>query len=374
MANSRKLALTENWLLALLLALALGASTLLSPQSFADGSTDDVSTEEHTDGDDDDDDDDSPGNSGKGKKDKDKDVRAKGGKPHCQKSAQYLFLACKHRSQAQRWERLAGCENILDNEERQSCFVLSRESLAGDKHNCKAERNSRKGVCEEIGREVYQGWDDVTFVDGADGGNPIVGNDYFPLEASTASYITAETTIDREVTTTIREIDGVACKVVVEEHRATTDTEAETSTLLERVERLYAQDVDHNVWTCGVMRQQYDVVAAGEDPVVVSTEGSWETGIAGAKAGIAMRWQIVFNDPVRRSYAPGVDEELAEVIDPATVTSPFMCGGDGGNDCVILRITSPRWAEGYRDEYYESGTGLVHSEDQIGEETVDIQP
>ena len=55
------------------------------------------------------------------------------------------------------------------------------------------------------------------------------------------------------------------------------------------------------------------------------------------------------------------------------VTSEFLCGDDGFGDCVILRITSPLNPEGYRDEYYENEIGLVHSEDQSGEGTLDIQ-
>ena len=368
-----------SWLIALLLALALGTSSMISPQAFADDSADDAQAAEQSE--EEEGDDDSPGksdkdNKGKDKKDKkDKDETSEGGKPHCQKSAQYLFLACKHRTQAERWERLANCENILAQEERKACSADNRESWASDKHSCKAERDSRKGVCEEVGREVYQGWDGVDFKGSDDGGAAIVGNDYFPLlESSRASYLTAETTIDREVTTSIREIDGVACRLVVEEERDNTELEAETGVLLERVERLYAQDTNDNIWTCGVLRQQYSVLVEGQDAVVVSTEGSWEAGTDGAKAGIAMHWQPAFGDTDRRSYAPGIDEELAEVLDPATVTSEFMCGSDGSGDCVILRITSPLWAEGYRDEYYQSGTGLVHSENQNGEETVDIQP
>lgn len=378
MTNPVKTPILENWFIALLLSLALGLCSLTSQQAFADEASGDAQSEEQTDESEDDDDSededdgDPKGNKGKNKSGDDADETAEGGKPHCQKSAQYLFLACQHRTKAEHWERLAECENMLEKEQRHSCFKQSRQLNAGDKHSCKSERVSRRGVCEEVGREVYQGWDGVDFVGADDDGLSIVGNDYFPLLALTSIYLGFETRVDREVTDTAREIDGVTCKVVIEEERDT--TEADPGILWERVERLYAQDIDSNIWTCGVLRQQYGVLVEGEDPVVVSTEGSWEAGSEGALAGIAMRSPPAFGDIDRRSYAPGIDEDLAEVIDPETVTSAFLCGGDGLGDCVILRITSPLSPGGYRDEYYQNGVGLVHSENQDGEDALDIQP
>ncbi|MBE9539393.1 MAG: hypothetical protein IMF06_09945 [Proteobacteria bacterium] len=356
MAYSAKSTLSENWLLALLLALALGASTLISPQSFADAP---------------------PGNSGKGNQGKSDKDSADGGKPHCQKSAQYLFLACKHRSHAERWERLAECENLLDTDERRSCFANNRELIGSAKQNCQTLRGSRKGVCEDIGRDVYQGWKDVDFVGDEDEEEivEIEGNDYFPLTPSSTIYLTSsETRINREVTALTRKINKVTCRIVVEEEWTITepDADADAGILLERVERLYGEDEDGNVWTCGVLRQQYDVLLEGKDPVVVSTEGSWEAGSDGALAGIAMRWTPELGDIERRSYALGIDEDLTEVIDPATMASDFVCGSEGTGDCLILRITTPLSPEGYRDEYYEIGKGLVYSENQIGEETLDI--
>jgi len=368
----------ENWFIALLLSLALGLCSLTSQQAFADEADDDTQTEEQSDDpeeddDSDDGDDNSKGNKGKHKGnqgknksgDDDSDEIAKGGKPHCQKSAQYLFLACKHMTHAARWERLAECENILDRDQRSDCFTQNREFFASDRQSCRTQRNSRKGVCDEVGREVYQGWDDVRFWDD---GAVIVDNDYFPLSPSSSVYVATETTIDREVTESTRKIDGVTCKLVVEEERYKSDPGADPGILLERVERLYAHDVDDNIWTCGVLRQQYGVLVEGEDPVVVSTLGSWEAGSAGAKAGIAMHAIPILGETYRRSYAPGIDEELAEVIDPISLAPGVECVGD----CIVLRITSPLAPEGYRDEYYESGTGLIHSENQGGDDTLYI--
>ena len=348
-----------SWLIAMLLALTLAASLLATPIALADNSTDTSQS---------DDDDDSKSGNGKnnpGGKKSSSNKQGQGGKPYCQKSTQYLFLACQHRAIADRWESVAECENVVDKEERADCFVQGKGLVAEAKSGCRAQRMSRNDVCDDVGREAYQGWAEVEFLGGDDEGGSIAGNDYFPLLQSTSTYLTEDTTIEREVSDSFKEVDGVTCKVVAEIERMT-----EGDVLLERVEHLYAQDIDDTVWTCGVLRQQYGEAEEGEEPMVISTHGSWQAGSNGAQAGIAMRWQPAVGEIERRSYAPGIKEEVAEVIDAAAVASDYICV----SECVILRITSPLGPDGYTDEYYESGIGLVHSEDQDNENDMDLQP
>ena len=353
--------LSINWVLAILLALTLAFTSFGSPITLAEEDAGQPQTEENDDDDDDDDDEKAKGNQGKGKQNKPGNDQTDSGKPHCQKSGQFLFLACQHEAKAHRWYALAECENILDQQEHTRCFAIEQEIANDAKRACNIQRGSRREACTAVGQEVYEGWAEVDFLSGEEGQN-VVGNTYFPLTAITSSYLTANTTITREVTDTLREIDGVACKLVVEEER-----DAISNLLLERVERLYSQDRDDSVWTCGVLRQQFSLPGEGEDPVVVSTNGSWQ---GASQAGIAMLGQPAYGDTHRRSFTPGIDEELAEVIYPDTVDSDFLCDGD----CIILRITSPLSPGGYRDEYYKNGIGLIHSEDQNGENDVDLQP
>ena len=70
----------------------------------------------------------------------------------------------------------------------------------------------------------------------------------------------------------------------------------------------YAQDNDGNVWYFGEDSKEY------EEGEVVSTEGSWEAGVDGAKPGIIMKANPQIGDSYRQEHYPGEAEDLGEVI------------------------------------------------------------
>ncbi|MEH6591797.1 MAG: hypothetical protein V7746_16170 [Halioglobus sp.] len=287
-----------------------------------------------------------------------------GSKPICSKTAQNLFNACQHTATANKWLGASLCLTVSDPIERHACNKSYMAVWAEAKKGCKNERSYRRDSCDVLGESRYQGWAGVDFM--VDAESPITGNTYFPLAAETRVLASDTTTINREVTNTIRAVDGVDCKVVIEEERDTN-----SNVLIERRELLYAQDISNNVWACGALYQHYEVLDEGQPAVVVGTEGSWQSGSNGALAGLVMpAGEPAYGTVFRRNYAPGVQEVTAEVIDPASIETGIACEAN----CSILRATSAALPAGYYDEYYTGGTGFVFGENQDGEEVIQQAP
>jgi hypothetical protein len=287
-----------------------------------------------------------------------------GGRPICSNTAQNLFKSCRHTAIANKWLGASLCLSVNDPLERLACNKSYMAVWAETKKDCKSERVYRRDTCDALGESRYVGWAEVDFLVDAD--TPITGNTYFPLVAETRMLVSDSTTISREVTDTIRVVDGKDCKLVIEEERDT-----DTDVLIERRELLYAQDISDNVWACGALYQDYEVLDEGQPAVVVGTEGSWQSGSDGALAGLVMpAGEPAYGTVLRRSYAPGVQEVTAEVIDPASIETSIACE----TDCTILRAGSPAQPEGYYDEYYNGGTGFVFGENQDGEAVIQEAP
>ena len=128
-----------------------------------------------------------------------------------------------------------------------------------------------------------------------------VTNPYFPLEPGTTfHYASQSEDIDVTVTHDTKTILGVVCTVV---H----DVVREDGEITEDTFDWYAQDRDGNVWYFGEDTKAFD---NGH----VSTEGSWEAGVDGAKPGIAVEGQPQVGDAYRQEYYAGVAEDRGEVL------------------------------------------------------------
>jgi len=127
------------------------------------------------------------------------------------------------------------------------------------------------------------------------------------------------------VTRETKEILGVTTTVVWD--RVWLDEQ-----LIEETFDWYAQDKEGNVWYLGEDSTEY------EDGEAVSTEGSWEAGVDGAKPGVIMEANPQLGDSYRQEYYPGEAEDMAEVVSLGeTVTVPFGTF----TDCVKTREWSP---------------------------------
>jgi len=128
----------------------------------------------------------------------------------------------------------------------------------------------------------------------------------------------------------------------------------------------YAQDRAGNVWYFGEDSKELD------HGVVTSTEGSWQAGVNGAVAGIAMLANPEVGAKYSQEFQAGVAEDMAKVLSLAkSVTVPYGTF----NNC----LETQEWtalepgSRGYK--FYASGVGMVSEMDNKGEtsELISIQ-
>lgn len=109
------------------------------------------------------------------------------------------------------------------------------------------------------------------------------------------------------VTHDTKRVMGVECVV-------TSDRVTEDGKLIEQTFDWYSQDNDGNVWN---FREHITEYKYGK---ITGHEGSWESGVAGAKPGIAMRADPKVGDSYRQVYSKGVAEnKVLSINKSATV-------------------------------------------------------
>jgi hypothetical protein len=192
-------------------------------------------------------------------------------------------------------------------------------------------------------------------------GNEIIDNPYFTLTPGTTftyKTITEDNETEKDiviVTDKTKEILGITTTVVWD--RVWLEEE-----LTEETFDWYAQDKEGNVWYMGEDSKEY------ENGKVVSTEGSWEAGVDGAKPGIIMEADPQVGDSYRQEYYPGHAEDQAEVVSlNEKVEVPF---GTFTN-CLQTRESTPLEPTQDEDKYYCTDVGGVTLEVAIdsGEKT-----
>lgn len=204
------------------------------------------------------------------------------------------------------------------------------------------------GVFEPTGSEYDPQIDPNDFVAHVD-------NPYFPLTPGT-TYVYSGLSEDgaerNEVSVThdTKVIMGVTCTVVW-------DRVWLEGSLTEETYDWYAQDRNGSVWYFGEDSREI------KDGVTVSTEGSWEAGVRGAKPGIVMQGHPVIGDKYRQEYLRGEAEDMAEIVAMnASVSVPF---GDYTN-CLQTKDWTPLEPGIAEFKFYASGVGAVREVDAQG--------
>jgi len=215
--------------------------------------------------------------------------------------------------------------------------------------------------------------DDIVFIRLPDKNyNPIIDpanfvagvtNPYFPLTPGTVWTYEGETedgteTITVTVTDQTKTILGVVCIVVNDVVSIDGDT-------VEITDDWYVQDIDGNVWYFGEDSQEI------EDGEVVSTEGSWEAGVDGAKPGIVMLAKPILGIPYRQEYFFNEAEDWGKVIELGlTVETPFGTF----NDCIKTQDWDALEPEVVEFKYYAPGIGVIkEKEEDTSIELIDFQ-
>ena len=178
-----------------------------------------------------------------------------------------------------------------------------------------------------------------------------IDNPLLPWTPGTTTVYEGNETVTVTVTSETKVILGVTAVVV-------RDVVTEDGEVIEDTFDWYAQDDEGNVWYLGEDTKELD---GGE---VVSTEGSWEAGVDGAKAGIVMHAvQPPAGEPYRQEYYPCVAEDMAEVVEEnvaVTVTAGSYTG------CLKTREFTPLESDVNEYKTFCPGVGLVLEEDVSG--------
>jgi hypothetical protein len=134
-----------------------------------------------------------------------------------------------------------------------------------------------------------------------------VSNPYFPLEVGRVAILRGSedgTRLHERVTVTTRTktIQGVTATVV-------SDVQFVDGVLEERTRDWYATDDSGNVWYLGEATAEYD-----RHGHIVSTEGSWQAGVDGARAGIVMPSDPRPTIAYRQEFLRGEAEDQAWIV------------------------------------------------------------
>ena len=195
---------------------------------------------------------------------------------------------------------------------------------------------------DKVGEAYSPDIDPANFVDKVD-------NKYFPLEPGTTFVYEGKDEegferIEVSVTNDTKQIMGVECVVVRD--RVWIDGE-----LVEDTFDWHAQDKEGNVWYFGENSREI------ENGKVVSTEGSWEAGVDGAKPGILIQGDPKVGETYYQEYYPGEAEDKGKVLSlDESATVPY-----GSFDHLMMtRDWNPlEPAAGVAHKYYAPGVGKL---------------
>jgi hypothetical protein len=177
-----------------------------------------------------------------------------------------------------------------------------------------------------------------------EGLGPHIDNPYLPLTpGSRWVYRHGRERIVVRVLDRTRRVDGVDARVV-------RDTVTEDGRLVEDTEDWYAQDRAGNVWYLGEATTEY------EDGKPVTTAGSWEAGVGGARAGIVMPARPRVGQRYRQEYLEGEAEDRARVL---SLGEQAQVPAGHYSRVLLTRDDTPLEPRVLEYKLYARGVGLV---------------
>jgi hypothetical protein len=266
----------------------------------------------------------------------------------CYHTADAARTACLFEGLDDFWVSAGKCKNFADAEVRKECLQEAREAISEKRAECRAQRAARRDLCDDLGQAPYDPpFDPANFVNPADIGGSVAPNPFLPLiRGRTWVYHSDEEEIRVTVTDAVKLVAGVPCAVV-------RDIVSENGNLIEDTNDWMAQDLAGNVWYCGEETAEY------EDGFPVSTEGSFEAGVDGAKPGILMKAAPAVGDIYRQEFDLGNAEDDAEVIDLAGSANVPVPGASCNGDCLVIQETTALSPDALEHKYYKAGVGLI---------------
>jgi hypothetical protein len=169
-----------------------------------------------------------------------------------------------------------------------------------------------------------------------------IDNEYFPMEPGTTFFYEGGTEhSEMTVTHQTKKVMGVECVVV-------DDRAWENGQLIEKTYDWFAQDKEGTVWYFGEDTKEY------ENGKVVSTKGSWEAGVDGAKPGVIMPADPKVGQSYHQEYYPGEAMDMARVLSfDASVSVPY----DWFDHALETREWTPLQPGFSEKKYYVRGVG-----------------
>jgi hypothetical protein len=167
-------------------------------------------------------------------------------------------------------------------------------------------------------------------------------------------YASSSSDGDQQIVETVlsapRTVAGVRATVV---HDVVRD---EDGKVVEDTYDWYAQDTSGNVWYLGEDTTAYEDRTA-------NTEGSWETGVHGARAGIIMLARPTVGAAYQQEWLKGVAEDRGKVLAlDASVTVP------AGTYTAVIQTedTTALEPDLVENKWYARGIGVVQERDVHG--------
>jgi hypothetical protein len=224
-----------------------------------------------------------------------------------------------------------------------ACSVLAL-AACGDDDSGNGSQSTTSGGGN--GSSLPQGSDAVS-LDPADFTTEI-DNPYWPMKPGNRWVSrSSEERIVVEVTNRKKTVDGIEAVVVRD---TVTGNDGD---LVEVTDDWYAQDSDGNIWYLGEDVRDY------QGGKVVSRGGSWEHGVDGALAGIAVPGDPSQGQKYRQEYYKGEAEDRAEVL---SVSSEVIVPAGTFDDCLQTSDTTPLEPGVEERKYYAKGVGPVLNE------------
>lgn len=177
-----------------------------------------------------------------------------------------------------------------------------------------------------------------------------IDNPYWPMKPGTR-WVYRETDPEggelRVVVRVTNQVKRIANGVLA---RVVRDTVTEDGTLVEDTWDWYAQDRAGNIWYLGEYTKEY------ENGRLVGTAGSFEAGVDGAQAGIAMPARPRAGMKYRQEYYAGEAEDRAEVF---SLGEQVEVPTGHFRDVVMTRDLNPLKPKILEYKFFARGVGPV---------------
>jgi len=261
----------------------------------------------------------------------------------------------------------ANCRLEATRSDQAACERTAREDLQAARGGCREQWSGRRETCDVLAENRYIdpiADPAVRFVHPDDVGTTYEPNPYVSVLSGKTLLLRAGENFNESVvihvTDEVREVQGVACRVVwdlVLESSVNDAGDVEYEAV-EVTEDWFAQSEAGDIYYCGEAVRDY------EDGIVIDISGSFEAGTGFAHGGFLTKAYPVIGSGHRQELDLGNAEDVVQYLDIAAVPTDdeggenpsFSCAPQG---CLRTFDFAPLSPGSTEYKYYLAGTGLV---------------